>query len=111
MIFGRNRAKALYTTDMCSSMWSDADKKWLGEVLAARQTFLTRAHVHARETQIESLTEKLENEKVDIRTRDRLVLVVSGSIASCSFNDWVLKMKQAGIHEDVATQIFLGVEY
>ena len=92
-------------------MWSDADKKWLGEVLAARQTFLTRANVHARETQIESLTEKLENEKVDIRTRDRLVLVVSGSIASGSFNDWVLKMKQAGIHEDVATQIFLGVEY
>ena len=90
-------------------MWSKDDKKWLGEVLAARKSLLTR--VPAEETQIESLTEKLENEKVDIRTRDRLVLVVSGSIASCSFNDWVLKMKQAGIHEDVATQIFLGVEY
>jgi hypothetical protein len=109
VIFGRNRAKALYTIGMCSIMWSDADKKWLVGVIANRQTFLTRANVHAKETQIESLTEKLEN--VDIRTRDRLVFVVSGSITKGSYNEWVSKMKHAGIHEDVVKQIFLGVEY
>jgi hypothetical protein len=90
-------------------MWSDADKKWLVGVIANRQTFLTRANVHAKETQIESLTEKLEN--VDIGTRVHLVLVVSRSIATCSYRSWNLKMTQAGIHEEVVKQIFLGIEY
>ncbi len=96
----------IYTIGMCSSMWSDADKIWLGGVVAARKSWLTSANVAAVETQIESLTVELEN--AGIGTRERLVQEVKKGSPSTNF---LLDIKKHGIHEHVVKHIFLGVVY
>jgi hypothetical protein len=87
-------------------MWSEADKNWLKEVIAKRQARLTFCNLDYHETQIESLTAKLVEAK--IMNSDHLKSEVS---KSRNYYKLMTKMTKAGIHMEVANQIFLGVEY
>lgn len=101
-----NSVNALYTSGTCSNMWSEADKIWLQQVLATRKGHLTRHNLDAEETEISSLTAKLEN--AGIKTRECLVTAMSQWTKTRS---WNFKMLSAGIHEVVINQIVLCVEF